>query len=297
MTEEEYRAAIAKYKEEHSASGSLEHGVWKKHKYIRIENGKYIYPEDEKKSSSVGQKTPVAVGGRLTNPEYESHRDRTDSYQTTESYQEEAKKLAETRAAGRKATQEYKSSGQHDKDVADEKAKIEKQKQAEANKKAFEESTKQLSPQERYKKEQAENKAAERKETDQKQVEADRYKPIKPENMTNDQLDAFKEMSREHMEGMEYSAKKYKQDNNRPTKVVVTKYDPYTGAPVAAKVTYIDNNGHEQDTGYFFKDLSEAATLENLQRRIDSKKKVQHSYADPKSFYAAIYDYKQAHKR
>lgn len=108
MTREEYEAAIAEYK-----NNRLEHGgKWEKHKYIRIENGRYIYPGDEKKSSSVGQKIPVAVGGRLTNPEYESHRDRTDSYQTTESYKEEAKKIAEARAAGRKATQEYKSGNQ-----------------------------------------------------------------------------------------------------------------------------------------------------------------------------------------
>lgn len=107
MTEEEYRAAIAEYK-----SNRLEHGgKWKDHKYIRIENGRYIYPGDEKKegSSSVGQKVPVAVGGRLSNPEYESHRDRTDSYQTTESYQEEAKKVAAAKAAGRTATQQYQT--------------------------------------------------------------------------------------------------------------------------------------------------------------------------------------------
>ena len=124
--------------------------------------------------------------------------------------------------------------------------------------------------------------------------ESDKYTPIKPENMTKEQLDAFKEMSREYMEGMEYSAKKYQQQNQRPTKVVVTKTDPYTGAPTAAKVTYIDNNGHEQDTGYFFKDLSEDATPDNLQRRIDNnkkEKKVQHS--DPRAaFYAAVDDYK-----
>lgn len=52
MTEEEYKAAIEQYKAEHSAGGSLEHGEWKKHKYIRIENGRYIYPEDLKKNTS-----------------------------------------------------------------------------------------------------------------------------------------------------------------------------------------------------------------------------------------------------
>lgn len=46
MTEEEYRAVMDELKAErlaHAAKGSS----WKKHKYLRIENGRYIYPEDD----------------------------------------------------------------------------------------------------------------------------------------------------------------------------------------------------------------------------------------------------------
>lgn len=49
MTREEYEAAIAEYK----SSNRLEHGgKWKDHKYIRIENGRYIYPGDDAKLRS-----------------------------------------------------------------------------------------------------------------------------------------------------------------------------------------------------------------------------------------------------
>ena len=39
----------------------LEHGEWKKHKYIRIENGRYIYPEDDKSSKELTQKLDKAA--------------------------------------------------------------------------------------------------------------------------------------------------------------------------------------------------------------------------------------------
>lgn len=369
-TLEGYQAAIKAYKEAH-----LEHGEWKKHKYIRIENGRYIYPDDVKKTSStrnnqvplnkqisnkisstLSNLTPKKTSSASTSPartdqisgekyvknklndiatgfkniaksvqEYRSEKDAkltkvsdeiskyvskdSDSYNVL---MDAAKKIASEdskanisvsydKETGRVSvknddaiynptTQRQSTSSTSGASAQADPDTVKKTETAEKNKKAFEESTKQLSPQEQYKKAEAEKAAAERKET-QKQEEIDRYKPIKPENMTKEQLDAFKEMSRDYMEGMEYSAKKYQQENHRPTKVVVTKTDPYTGAPTAAKVTYIDNNGHEQDTGYFFKDLSEDATLDNLERRIGNNKKFQHS--DPRAaFYAAVDEYK-----
>lgn len=56
MTDEEFKAAIAEFKSNHAEEGSLVHAAkgstWKNHKYIRIENGRYIYPGDEKSSSN-----------------------------------------------------------------------------------------------------------------------------------------------------------------------------------------------------------------------------------------------------
>lgn len=321
MTEEEYKAAIEQYKAEHSAGGSLEHGEWKKHKYIRIENGRYIYPEDLKKSSSVGQKTPVAVGGRLTNPEYESHRDRVDSYQTTESYQTEAKKLAEARATGRKATQEYKSSGQYEKDLADEKAKVEKQKQAEANKKEFEESTKQLSPQEQYKKEQAEKSqqnTPEKKETttttqtvnivdtktanEARKAAREATQASKLESLIAETSSGKTEDPRSRVKSGKNTLEEIRQEIVQKSNAVknevyelskkypgstveATDLEPETGAPQRFEIR--DKSGKLlYDTGNFLSDYDEW-----------NYKRVKHSYNDPKSFYAAVYDYKQAHKR
>lgn len=201
-TLEGYQAAIKAYKENH-----LEHGEWKKHKYIRIENGRYIYPEDVKKSnnnSSRNNQVPLnkqissKIGSTLSNltpkktttaPTSPASRDqisgekyvknklneiatgfkniaksvqdyrsetkntegpRVEEYmktadgrtitkkewedelrkniaETDRQYHEQKQKQAENEArnAGRKATQEYKESGQHEKDVADEKAKRE----------------------------------------------------------------------------------------------------------------------------------------------------------------------------
>jgi len=57
MTREEYLAAIAEYK-----SDRLEHGgQWKKHKYIRIEDGRYIYPDTDAKLREQGDKRVYAL--------------------------------------------------------------------------------------------------------------------------------------------------------------------------------------------------------------------------------------------
>lgn len=408
-TLEGYQAAIRAYKDR------LEHGEWKKHKYIRIENGRYIYPEDLKnngnkvspidrankaltnkvqtnssqQSQGRGNQAPLGkqienkvtgavnafkeagqkIGEAVQNTKSSAEKEQLKAYgearkagrqetikqqvindvakydakneaksyvsgtkndkdiyndlgvhskdtidylkskglekyginekevaaevekKSLDNYRDEYKaakdevkgreEMTKAMKEARKATTEYKESGQHEKDVASEKEKLEKAALAEKNKKEFEESTKQLSPQEQYKKEQAEKAAAERKKTSST--------PIATEKMTDEQRNMFKEMSREAMSGMEEAAKKYQQQNNRPTKVVVTKSDPYTGAPTAAKVTYTDENGKEQDTGYFFKDLEQDATPDNFERRKASK--VQHS--DPRAaFYAAVDEYK-----
>ena len=48
MSRENQGSKVARHSEE--ASEALEHGEkWRKHKYVRIENGRYIYPEDLKK--------------------------------------------------------------------------------------------------------------------------------------------------------------------------------------------------------------------------------------------------------
>lgn len=269
-TLEGYQAAIRAYKDR------LEHGEWKKHKYIRIENGRYIYPEDVKKSGgtqvtgkqavknkvsetlnafkTAGQKIGQSVQDTKSSAEKEQlkaygearkagrqetikqqvindvakydakneaksyvsgtkndkdiyndlgvHSKDTIDYlkskglgkyginekevaaevekKSLDNYRDEYKaakdevkgreEMTKAMKDARKATAEYKESGQHEKDVASEKEKSEKAALAEKNKKEFDESTKQLSPQEQYKKEQAEKAAAERKEINGKQV-------------------------------------------------------------------------------------------------------------------------------
>ena len=53
MSRDEFYAAVYNKKKE------LEHGEWKKHKYIRIENGRYIYPEDMEKLTKTARKGVV----------------------------------------------------------------------------------------------------------------------------------------------------------------------------------------------------------------------------------------------
>lgn len=96
MTDEEFRAAIAEFKSNHAEPGSLEHAAkgstWKDHKYIRIENDRYIYPGDEKASSSSSQ-TQQANNAQLK------------SLQNSPAMK---KAEAEARAEGRKTTQMIK---------------------------------------------------------------------------------------------------------------------------------------------------------------------------------------------
>lgn len=235
-----YQAAIKAYKEAH-----LEHGEWKKHKYIRIENGRYIYPEDVKKTSStrnnqvplnkqisnkisstLSNLTPKKTSSAPTSPartdqisgekyvknklndiatgfkniaksvqEYRSEKDAkltkvsdeiskyvskdSDSYNVL---MDAAKKIASEdskanisvsydKETGRVSvknddaiynptTQRQSTSSTSGASAQADPDTVKKTETAEKNKKAFEESTKQLSPQEQYKKEQAEKKKA-----------------------------------------------------------------------------------------------------------------------------------------
>lgn len=160
-TFEGYQAAIKAYKETH-----LEHAEWKKHKYIRIENGRYIYPDDLKKTnntSSRNNQVPLnkQISNKITStlsnltpkktttaPTSPASRDQISgekyvknklneiatgfkniakSVQDYRSEAEAKKAAADAMKAGRTATQQYKESGQYEKDVADEKAKKEQQ--------------------------------------------------------------------------------------------------------------------------------------------------------------------------
>lgn len=121
-TLEGYQAAIKAYKENH-----LEHGEWKKHKYIRIENGRYIYPEDVKKSNN--PRNSQISGEKYVKNKLDDiatgFKNVAKSVQDYRSEAEAKKAAADAMKAGRTATQQYKESGQYEKDVADEKAKRE----------------------------------------------------------------------------------------------------------------------------------------------------------------------------
>ena len=131
-TLEGYQAAIKAYKEAH-----LEHGEWKKHKYIRIENGRYIYPEDVKKSNNPrnSQISGEKYVKNKLNDIATGFKNIAKSVQEYRSEAEAKKEAADAMKAGRTATQQYKESGQYEKDVADEKAKRETMARQEETKK------------------------------------------------------------------------------------------------------------------------------------------------------------------
>lgn len=101
-TKEGYTAAINAYKAEH-----LEHGEWKKHKYIRIENGRYIYPEDEKKESnkSVTEKVSEKIQSTVNSIKNAGH---NIAMKTSPEYVSNYyKKASEARQLGREKLDEY----------------------------------------------------------------------------------------------------------------------------------------------------------------------------------------------
>ena len=341
-TFEGYQAAIKAYKEAH-----LEHGEWKKHKYIRIENGRYIYPEDVKKGSD-NKISPIdrankALTSKLSNNPANKSASETKTptggnqvsgkqavknkvSETLNAFKTVGKKAADLVKEGvnekktgstveeyvmladgsRVPAKEYWDNFRKNIAETDSKYKEQQQKKAEneARKAAREATEKEKQAQEKEREfketaakieqEQAEKKekeTAEKKSEAPKQEEVDRSKPIKPDKMTEEQREAFKEMSKRYMDDMYAAVDTIQKREGKQAKVVVTASDPYTGAPVSARVDIVLGEGLTQPTNYYFKNIMEDATPDNLQRIIDQKKKVQHSDTRA-AFYAAVDEYK-----
>lgn len=94
---------------ESDAKEVLEHGEWKKHKYIRIENGRYIYADDLKKQNNSSKSAPKSPSGsdkktvRIENGKYvvETEADRNNRAEQIKKEEFEAKKSSDFAQAKR----------------------------------------------------------------------------------------------------------------------------------------------------------------------------------------------------
>lgn len=316
-TFEGYQAAIKAYKETH-----LEHAEWKKHKYIRIENGRYIYPDDLKKNNNTSRNNQVPLNKQISSKIGSTLSNLTPKKTTTaptspartdqisgEKYvknklndiatglknigsavkehrsEAEAKKAAaEAMKAGRAATQQYKESGQYERDVADEKAKRETMARQDEAKKITS-----MTPDEARKRAEAVTKAK-IDEIDRQKADAAYDAQIKEKKTPKERLqsgeatldqirDEIKSKSKSMQSEVEEMAKKYVGGAT----VKATEFEPDTGAPQRFEIR--DSNGNlVLDTGNFLLDYDEW----NYTR----PKKVSHS-SDPRAaFYAAVDEYK-----
>ncbi|MBP5595381.1 MAG: hypothetical protein J6Y02_08360 [Pseudobutyrivibrio sp.] len=270
MTEEEYKVAIEQYKAEHSAGGSLEHGEWKKHKYIRIENGRYIYPEDLKK----------------------------------ETRQKLNAKLAE----------------QNDRFLATDNTKFREMHNAVSDKKN------QITD---------ENSLEKDKEIDKKLDDATREKVVKAtkeviDEVSSDSLRTIKYWLKGFMEedtnlfndldksiDHHYRAKNIDLDKISPRDYVDSDevLNLIEKRVIKGLQDFVKNGDTSDCDPKRLKKISDELNDKDLMAEIEGffkmnrpfankeaeddaiRKKIQHSYTDSKSFYAAVYDYKQAHKR
>lgn len=326
MTEEEYKAAIEKYKAEHAAGGSLEHGEWKKHKYIRIENGRYIYPEDVKPGTSGSQ--------RVQNINNQAHfnsvsaaagsKERVNSGNANKVASNLASAAEKTKVPNRASSVETPKkdvdnilTGKSKVPVADLKTS---EKLADYQKKhdiKYQDSDEQAGKLGSKIRSDIDNKIS----SLGKRFEDKTYSAVK-------NLKTAEDIEKFFSDGDEETSKLLDEFD---ALVDIATYDSdgsYNGAAadevqraamqaimegVIKSVTRLKKEGYKiPDEDALVDDIKDYVRKEfaapmNDGKKVDkrafkhsdenSQKKIQHSYTDPKAFYAAVYDYKQAHKR
>ena len=260
MTEEEYRAAIAEYK-----SNRLEHGgEWKKHKYIRIENGRYIYPEDlNKDKESYAVKKADAANNRAhfnaaANAAGSKDRVGLDKNGSLASQSEKVlEKLNNTARAA-----------QHPGQVAPSQAKPKQQVVSSGPQMA-----KPIAP----------NSApvSNRNQEKEREMNADRSKTI------NDTINSF----------VDYAAGKGESMFSNHLDKFFEKYDDYLderGSEVEKQIMQAVGSAVEMKLKSMDKNKMDSERLKEIEEVLSKYKKVQHSLSRDE-FYSAVYDYKKKH--
>lgn len=270
MTEEEFRAAVADYKAKHEG-GSLEHAAkgssWKKHKYIRIENGRYIYPDE----------TGKKLNDKLTKDE--------------SGYLAVDRKLVRDHlnSAVSKKSEKINDDNSWDKDTEIDNA-IEKAKRDEAEKAAKEVVSEVASDFTRSFKYYLKgmNPDFNFDEIGPAIEHHLKAKKIDPEKFLHETNDLGYRMEDEIISILIREMKKILNGDT-------SEYDPKIVAQLKKELA--------EEGGTVDEDWKTKRPFANREKEIESAVKVnkirtvRHSYDDPKSFYAAVYDYKQAHKR
>lgn len=71
-------------------------GAWKEHKYVRIENGRYVYPEDLEGGSANGSSSSVSTENTTSSSGYDRDAIRANKYATSTESNRSAARLNET---------------------------------------------------------------------------------------------------------------------------------------------------------------------------------------------------------
>ncbi len=327
MTEEEYKAAIEKYKAEHSAGGSLEHGEWKKHKYIRIENGRYIYPEDLKKSGAAGQDVANMASHINSVAKAAGSKERitgTVDKRGTVWTNSEGKKFIDNLnlvALGKPPyytpTEEQKKQDATKKTVDEKTKAIEDEvikyakRGSEAYNNIMDNTKKILSEDPESKVEVTYDKDKDSLKLTNKSAYYDpELKRASKSTIAIAVVNNVSERGKSPTDAIKEAADSIKERKNAPLPEETSKKlreDLRKDGLDDSEITSIFNKAYEKwqkET-----ENTENPTKARLVQMIikdgatasankkNSQKKIQHSYTDSKSFYSAVYDYKQAHKR
>ena len=301
MTDEEYRAAIAEFKNDH-----LEHGSeWKIHKYIKKIGDKYFYKTDQKKSESTVR--------NLSEEEAEAKR-----------------KEAEARQKGREAVKSYDRKAEKDW-VEVEKERISYKNSRKESDKKFEESIQNLP-------EEAKKRAIAEREKQVKETDAKKEESLNKETFRREQKREFTDPISKSWGNMfanavkENDQKRIKQFADEFIKLCSAQRDNYldhgyTESEADAEITellLLTEYEYQSKLGNFGSGSSNISDDFDLKRTVmsrieEGRKKnvtgtgkgiykrekanvsgpvgqVKHSFDHSEDFYAAVYDYKKEHK-
>ena len=311
MTQEEYMASIGKHLDT-PVSDFLQHGgEWKKHKYIRIENGRYIYPEDDEAAklrkfagkhderakehdSTAKIDRKIANGARYsdTGERIAKTKDDVEYFKkSSEKYAREASVLR-SMASGKRRTAdllEGQANIQRHEDTKNDPNNQATQNARRESDESAKKAEKQMEGYEDYKK--TENY---KYTTDEK----NRYKDSDYSKLNSAQKKAIEkrnnEMYAQFVDDLEAQSRHVNNGGKKFYAKVIEKAPD--GSPAYVKAYYRDSNGHEVDTGWFYdyRKPTYGEINDYVKKHFTS---VNHS-STPMSrdeFYAAVYDYKQKH--
>lgn len=327
MTDEEYRAAIENYKLEHAAKGS----TWQKHKYIRIENGRYIYPEDLKNNGTTNG-TAAALNSMQNTPAVKKA-----VAEAMKEGRETTKMVKDVREAATERADKWNDRARAiDNGTATKKQDKELKKAVEKHENLTEELAKRGVTASDYTKKEFDEAAARAKERDAKQVENTarkeaheaQYKAQKEaefKNEVNRMTDTYAR-SLASTRGNDKEHDKMIKEIGRAQKDLQKKYEDagFSKEEAESKAAeWMINVGKEAakwDTSDYNPNTRKVSREEEGKAKEEGRKETRFAkavnavsnvadetkkkvgswfrhYDDPKEFYAAVNNYKQAHKR